>query len=199
MSSVKITYFDAKGRAEPTRLTCQIGGVEFEDERIAGEQFAAMKKDGRAPFGSLPTLTLDGEIYAQSNAMLRYCGKRAGLYPKDAKDALLVDQIVDVIDDLIVVIFKDNSEKARTAFVNDTIPRYFAPVDKMFTKHDGAFLLGDKLSIADVKMFVLVTSLKSGIIDHVPADVVDKYTNLMKSYDAVRMHEKVLQWYAKKA
>jgi hypothetical protein len=36
MSSLKVTYFNAAGRAELTRLLFKIGGVAFEDERLSG-------------------------------------------------------------------------------------------------------------------------------------------------------------------
>lgn len=52
--AIKITYFDATGRAEATRLAFTIGGIKFEDERINGEQFMAMRD--KTPFGSLPVM-----------------------------------------------------------------------------------------------------------------------------------------------
>ena len=42
-SSIKLTYFDARGRAETSRLILAYAGAKYEDERLAGEQFAALK------------------------------------------------------------------------------------------------------------------------------------------------------------
>jgi len=35
-SSIKLTYFDARGRAETSRLILAYAGVAYEDERITG-------------------------------------------------------------------------------------------------------------------------------------------------------------------
>ena len=38
MAKLKLTYFDFDGgRGEPARLALHIGGIEFEDHRIAGK------------------------------------------------------------------------------------------------------------------------------------------------------------------
>eukprot|EP01091_Cochliopodium_minus_P021198 TRINITY_DN95_c0_g3_i2.p1 TRINITY_DN95_c0_g3~~TRINITY_DN95_c0_g3_i2.p1 ORF type:complete len:117 (+),score=25.89 TRINITY_DN95_c0_g3_i2:72-422(+) len=82
MSNLKITYFNAEGRAEPIRLALFIGGIEFDDERIDFPEL--QKRKPNLPFGSLPVLTTgEGEIIAQSNAVLRYAGRLAKLYPQD--------------------------------------------------------------------------------------------------------------------
>ena len=42
-SSIKLTYFDARGRAETSRLILAFAGVAYEDERLSQEQFSEMK------------------------------------------------------------------------------------------------------------------------------------------------------------
>ena len=37
MSDIKLTYFDARGRAEISRLILSYGGVKFTDERLTGK------------------------------------------------------------------------------------------------------------------------------------------------------------------
>jgi hypothetical protein len=49
---LRLTYFNIKARGEPTRLALHIGGVPFEDVRIAHGDFAAMKD--QTPFGQIP-------------------------------------------------------------------------------------------------------------------------------------------------
>lgn len=80
MPQLKLTYFDFHcGRAEPTRLAMHLGGVPFEGHRFTFPEFADVRKS--TPFGQVPTLHVDGTVVTQSDAIIRYVGKLAGLYP----------------------------------------------------------------------------------------------------------------------
>src|SRR6266850_1924595 len=77
MAKLKLTYFDFHGgRGEPARLALAIGGIVFEDDRVAFADWGRRKAN--TPFGGLPLLEVDGEIIAQSNGINRYVGKLAG-------------------------------------------------------------------------------------------------------------------------
>ena len=98
MPQLKLTYFDFHGgRAEPVRLALHIGGIEFEDHRFAFPEFAAVRKS--TPFGQVPTLQVDGVQVTQCDSILRYAGKLAGLYPADAFQALLCDEVMYVVEE----------------------------------------------------------------------------------------------------
>ena len=43
MPNYKLYYFNIRGRAEVTRLLFKVAGVNFEDKRLTGEEWAAMK------------------------------------------------------------------------------------------------------------------------------------------------------------
>ena len=49
---LKLTYFNIKARAEPTRLALHIAGIPFEDKRIAHEEWPALK--ATMPLGQIP-------------------------------------------------------------------------------------------------------------------------------------------------
>ena len=68
MSRPKLTYFDFAGsRGEECRLAFHIAGVDFEDHRIKGPDFAKLVDS--LPFGALPVLEIEGKgTLAQSNA-----------------------------------------------------------------------------------------------------------------------------------
>ena len=40
---IKVIYFNARGRAETTRMILAQGGVEFEDQRVTREEWEKMK------------------------------------------------------------------------------------------------------------------------------------------------------------
>ncbi|KAG7398714.1 hypothetical protein PHYBOEH_010664 [Phytophthora boehmeriae] len=96
---LKFTYMPHPGRGEPIRLAFFIGGIEFEDERITREELANRKPS--LPFNQLPVLEVDGEVIAQSLAILRYAGTLSGLYPvTDALTAYLIDELFAILDDM---------------------------------------------------------------------------------------------------
>ena len=43
MGKLKLIYFNGRGRGEPARLILAQAGVEYEDERIEFEDWAALK------------------------------------------------------------------------------------------------------------------------------------------------------------
>ncbi|CAM9153105.1 unnamed protein product, partial [Ectocarpus fasciculatus] len=96
MSIPKLYYFDIPGKAEAARLACQYAGYPIEDVRLSREEFLAMKEAGRLPFGQVPVMDIgDGTMIGQSAAIMRYLGKKTGLYPSDDVVAALVDSIID--------------------------------------------------------------------------------------------------------
>jgi glutathione S-transferase len=99
MPKLKLTYFDIHGgRGEPARLALSIGGIPFEDDRLAPSDWQRRKPD--TPFGALPVLEVDGQALAQSNAVNRYVGKLTDLYPSDAWQAALCDEIMEAVEDI---------------------------------------------------------------------------------------------------
>jgi prostaglandin-H2 D-isomerase / glutathione transferase len=70
----KLYYFDLYGRAEPIRWAFVLAGVEFEDIRVTGDSWKALKEeDGKLEFGQVPMLELDdGTKLCQGDAILEY-------------------------------------------------------------------------------------------------------------------------------
>ena len=99
MANYKLTYFDFGGRAEPIRIAFHAAGIEFEDNRLSFPEFGEARSALR--FNSLPVLEIDGTVVTQSNGMLRYVGKMAGLYPADDKQAMYCDEAMGAIEDLL--------------------------------------------------------------------------------------------------
>jgi glutathione S-transferase len=57
---------------------------------------------GKLPFGQVPVLEVaEGTFIGQSAAIMRYLGKRSGLYPSDPIAAAVVDSIIDEENDLL--------------------------------------------------------------------------------------------------
>lgn len=177
MPQLKLTYFDFHGgRAEPIRLALHIGGVAFEDNRFAPADFAEVRKT--TPFGQVPTLQVDGVQVTQSDSILRYAGKLAGLYPADPYQALLCDEVMYVVEEAGVKLgpsFRmtgDAQKEARLALVNGSMPVYLAWLQKQLLARGGEYFADHRLTVADLKVFIDVRTLNSGRLDHVPTDLV---------------------------
>ena len=98
MDKIILTYFDFDGgRAEPTRIAMSIAGVEFEDCRISFSEFGEMRAG--TPLNAVPIVKINSVAYTQSNAMNRYFGKLAGLYPSDPWQAFLCDEVLGIVED----------------------------------------------------------------------------------------------------
>ena len=203
MPQLKLSYFDFHGgRGEPARLALAIGGIAFEDHRFTFPEFAEVRKT--TPFGQVPTLQVDGVQVTQCDAIIRYAGKLAGLYPTDAYQALLCDEVMYVVEEASVKLgpsFRMTGEEqkaARLALVNGSMPVYLGWLQSQLLAHGGEFFADNRLTVADLKVFVDVRGLNSGRLDHVPADLVEKVAPALNAHmQRIAQTPAVAQYYAK--
>ena len=178
MDKLKLTYFDfSGGRAEPARLALYLGGIPFEDNRFAFGDFAEVRKT--TPLDQVPTLHVNDVQVTQSDAITRYAGKLAGLYPEDALQALFCDEVMGALEDIntkIVATFGmtgDALKHARETLAADVLPRYLRWLQNQLEAHGGEFFADHRLTVADLKVFVMLRWFSSGKLDHIPADLVE--------------------------
>merc|ERR1740117_1897300 len=94
----KLTYFNVPGRVAGLRiLMFAIYGKDgWEDERVAFADWPELKPS--MPMGYMPLLTLpNGSQVHQADSMMRWAGRKAGLYPSDADTALFVDEMISTV------------------------------------------------------------------------------------------------------
>jgi prostaglandin-H2 D-isomerase / glutathione transferase len=202
MPQLKLTYFDFHGgRGEPARLALAIGGIAFEDHRFAYPEWAEVRKT--TPLNQVPTLTVDGVQVTQCDSINRYVGKLAGLYPADAYQALLCDEVMYVVEEANVKLsptFRmtgDEQKAARLALVNGHMPVYLGWLQKQLLAHGGEYFADGRLTVADLKVFVDVRGLNSGRLDHVPTDLVEKVAPALNQHQQrVAKHPAVVAYYA---
>jgi glutathione S-transferase len=203
MAKLKLSYFDFHGgRGEPARLALSMGDIPFEDDRIPFADWEQRKK--KTPFGALPVLEVDGQIVAQSNAINRYVGKLADLYPSDPWQAALCDEAMEAVEDIaskvVATFFLPEEEKKtqRKALVEGPIPFYLTRLQRRLEAHGGQYFAADRLSVADLKVFVWIRHLRSGALDHVPTDLPDRVApKLVEHYERVRNEPRVKAYYAR--
>ncbi len=203
MAKPKLTYFDAPvSRGEECRLALHLANVDFDDNRIKGADWPALKP--KTPFGSMPVLEMPGQPpLAQTNAILVLIGRLHGLHPKDEFEAARHEAMMSHVEDLRNLIgptlrIKDEAEKkaARELLASTSLKAWGAAAEHHIAE-GGPFFGGEKLSVVDLKLMVGTRWVKSGALDHIPASTFDAFPKLNRVHDAVREHAGVMAWYAK--
>lgn len=202
MSSYKLTYFDFDGgRGEPIRIALHAAGADFEDERLTFAEFSEMRQ--ATPFNALPVLDVDGAAFTQTNSLLRYVGKIAGLYPADRLQALYCDEVMSVFEDInhqIGQTFGMEGEALRLArekLTDGWLTVFLKGLDKLLARGGGEYFADKRLTVADLKAFVQVRSLRSGLLDHVPTDLVDRLSPALVEHQLrIEAEPKVVAYYA---
>lgn len=206
MPQLKLTYFDFDGgRAEPIRLALAYANIPFEDQRFAVSDWPKVRD--QTPLLQVPVMEVDGQVITQSNSLIRYAGKLAGLYPEDALEALHCDEAMETVEDIVVKIVptlfiqdEDEKRKAREALAAGPIPLFLSRFETMLQERGGRFFAGDRLSVADFRVFLWVRHLQSGQLDHVPADIVKRVAPTVAEH-CTRISEvpEVVAYYEKRA
>ncbi|MBK6580828.1 MAG: glutathione S-transferase family protein [Sandaracinaceae bacterium] len=202
MTHYKLTYFDIDGgRAESIRLAFHIGDIPFEDERWAFPEFGQKRSTLR--FNALPVMTIDGAQVTQSNALNRYVGRLAGLYPQDALQALYCDEALDAVEDIGHQLGRtfglkgDAMRDAREALVKGPLTCLLKGLDQLLTRGGGQYFADERLTVADLKVFVQVRALTAGYLDHIPTTFVQELTPALAAHCArIGEHPRIAAYYA---
>ena len=205
MPRYKLTYFDFDGgRGEPVRIAFHAAGIGFEDHRISFDEF--MKTRSAMRFTCSPTLEIDGIEVTQSNSMLRYVGKLAGLYPADDLQALYCDEAMDAVEDLLHQVVHTfgleggELKQAREKLVEGWIATFVKGFADLLARGGGEYFADGRLTVADLKIFMQIRSLRSGTLDHVPTDLVDKLApDLVEHQERIASDPVVAGYYASRA
>lgn len=205
MPSYKLTYFDFDGgRGEPVRIALHAAGIQFKDERLSFPEFGEMRKGLR--FNSLPVLEIDGDVVSQSNAIARYVGKMAGLYPVDDIEALYCDEVLDAQEDLLHYVVPtfglegDALKAAREKLVDGWLSVYLRGFGELLARGGGEYFANKTLTIADLKVFVHTQWLRSGALDHVPTDLVERLApGLVAHQERIEADPRVVAYYASRS
>jgi prostaglandin-H2 D-isomerase / glutathione transferase len=204
MAKLTLTYFDFDGgRGEAARLALHIGGIPFEDRRIPGKDWPSFRD--QMPFQAMPVLAVDGEVFAQSNSINRYVGKVAGLYPSDTLQAFRCDEAMDAAEDIstrianTMALAEDAKKAAREALAAGALTRFLEQFQALLAAAGGEYFADHRLTIADLKVFLWIRWMRSGVLDHIPKDLVDRVAPLLvKHYERIANHPQVAEYYKRR-
>jgi len=205
---LKIIYFDMPfWRAEISRLSLFMSGIEFDDVRITSEDNSYLKEHGKLkdgtsiPFRQLPVLVIDGQSIAQSGGIARICGKLSGMYPEDIIEAGKVDQIIDTVTDMNVMLnlsMRENDpiikKQMRVQLTNTDLPRYFGYLEKIIEANSSDWFVGENMTIADIAVWSFLGWIAQGVLDDIPPEVIHPFEGLRKVYNELGKQSLVSEW-----
>jgi glutathione S-transferase len=200
MVHYKLTYFNARSRAELIRLLFALADVEYEDVRV---EAVSPELKSRTPFGQLPILEFDGKTYCQSYAIGRYLARKFNLAGKTDLDQLQADMIVDCIEDgvkpfIAAFWLEDEAKKAELLkkYSEEQLPAAYANLEKILKSNKGGdgYFVGDSLTWADLSFQVFTGWAKPGGNEA----LLDKYPKLKALAKRVESVPKVAAWIAKR-
>ncbi|XP_006170494.1 glutathione S-transferase A1 isoform X1 [Tupaia chinensis] len=163
----KLHYFNARGRMESIRWLLAAAGVEFEEQFIDSEEdLDKLRNDGSLMFQQVPMVEIDGMKMVQTRAILNYIATKYNLYGKDMKERALIDMYVEGMADLyemilLLPICPPEQKDAKVALIKErTINRYFPVFEKVLKSHGQDYLVGNKLSKADIHLLELLYAVE---------------------------------------
>lgn len=180
MAPVVLAYWDIRGLAQPARLLLAYTGTEFEDKHyVCGPPpnydktcWFGVKESLGLDFPNLPYLIDGDKKITQSNAIMRYLGRKNGLDGKTEDEKIRVDMMenesMDFRNGLVRLVYAPDFEQKRPEYVKD--------VQTKLTRFS-AFLggrkwfAGDSLTFPDFIMYELLDQhrvMEPTILDGTP-------------------------------
>jgi len=219
---IKLTYFNIEAAAEKVRLALVMTGTEFEDNRLSFEEWQPLKPS--TPYGQLPIMEITGEdgttqTVAQSDAMMRWVCRKFDatntLLPTDPDELMKVEEVIGLFGDfsrawqpnlyigmrhMMYGYPEEWPEKAakvqemRTNFLATEMPKYMEFFKAKLEK-TGAFLCGDKPTMADLMCLAQMRYFTKGVADHVPGDCLAPYPVITAWMDRMHAVPQIKAWY----
>ena len=199
MTQITLSYFDfSGGRGEDCRLALHVAGVPFEDDRVNPKNWPDYKPT--TPYGAMPVLQIEGEgTLAQSNAILGLLGTRYGLLPENDFEAARHRAALNSVEDMACVINRtsqiadeEQKRKAREEIAQGYMKSWAQNVENQIK---GPYFGGNRLSVADLKLFVFTKPFRNGAYDPIPSSYFDEFKKLCDLLDGVSRHPAVVDWY----
>ncbi|OXA58261.1 glutathione S-transferase [Folsomia candida] len=198
MVGYKLTYWDLEGRGEPIRMLFAAANVKFIDNRISKESWPELKE--RMPWGQIPILEFDGKVIAQSLTICRYLAQKYNFAGRDPWESAKCDEYVDALTDLVGgmkgIVHAENDQVRATRkakFLQETMSGCLGKFEELMASQvDSSFLVGGKLSWADIVLVVMLERLETP--SYAGPSLLDTYPNLKMIRIAVYNYPGIQEW-----
>lgn len=182
--NIRLVYFNFPfWRVDICKIALAIGKIPYENRIISRKYFIKNKETDEFPFGQVPVLIFKKIKIAQTGAMIRFCGKLSGLYPKDDIKCALVDQSVGFANDLTNLIIPSIREKnenkkkeLREKLSKVVIPRWLGYLERFYVNHrESKYFLSKSLTIADIIIWRILLWVSSGKLEFIPQNILENF------------------------
>ncbi|KAI9598824.1 glutathione S-transferase [Syncephalis fuscata] len=175
-SNPVISYFktDFQGLGGAIYLLLSDAGVEYKKHTFEKKEWPALKEklitSGESLHGIVPTLELDGKVYAHQQPILRLLSRRLGKYDgADSEETYAVDAFSDLVTDFRFtwsIGHWGEDEAAKKAFKEEKLPRFLSSINRYLAKTSGPYIIGDEPTYADFKLLATLLDTKPDIDGH---------------------------------
>lgn len=167
-----------QGRGEFVRLALEDAGAAYEDvarEKGGMDAMMAMMKGEKKPPFAPPFLKSGKIVIAQVANILFYLGPRLKLAPKEEGARLWLNALQLTVTDFVKEVhdthhpvgtglyYEDQKPEARRyadGFLDERAPKYLGYFERVIEHSGGPFLLGRRISYADLSLFQLVEGMR---------------------------------------
>jgi len=198
-----IHYFPIRGLAELPRLIMEVGGITYKNTYPTDWP----KEKSHTPFGQVPLLierqinpkdkTQIGPEFklAQSGAISRYLARKIGLAGSSEHEVATIESIYESLVDIRTYWLKAyyaadmDKPKAIETFFQENFLNWSTFFEKFLDKHSGDFIIKDRMSYADLLLFILC----DGWLEYRP-DILSARPYMKKVYNSVKNHPRVVAY-----
>jgi len=180
--------------------------------------FGKFANDDNYLYGSIPQIIIrkgkNKIILGQSNAVLRFAGKKAGLYPKNDVLAAIVDGILGGMEDLLSISLrvwslKDEKEKLEKGkYIMDikntkgSVAFYLKKFESIMEKnetiggHKNGFIVGNDITIADLKVYYGLTLYTDGFMEScgIKKDAFKDFKKISNLLDIMSKDKRIIEY-----
>jgi len=149
----------------------------------------------------MPLLDVDGGQIAQTRAIARFVAREHGLAGETDLEQAKCDEYLEVMDDIGQEVSKylkeqDAGKKAdlQKSVGEEVVPRYLSKFDAIIKKNGNGFLVGKKLTYADIFLATTVGSMAS----YFPGLDMDKFPAVKKNVEMVVSNPEIKDWIARR-
>eukprot|EP00403_Amphidinium_massartii_P011680 CAMPEP_0178414156 /NCGR_PEP_ID=MMETSP0689_2-20121128/22891_1 /TAXON_ID=160604 /ORGANISM="Amphidinium massartii, Strain CS-259" /LENGTH=220 /DNA_ID=CAMNT_0020035437 /DNA_START=90 /DNA_END=752 /DNA_ORIENTATION=+ len=182
MPEYQLCYFAIRGLAEPSRILFAMAKVPYEDKRLTLEvpggdfskmirpEFDEMKAKGEldVSLGKVPFLSVDGVKIGQSKAIEWYLAQKFGFAGSNDVEAAQVMQLAETIRDIKAEYQKAKAtEEGKAKWFAEDLPAWMMKAEKSLPAGPGPWLVGSKVSYADVVYYLTVAVGDGAYFDNI--------------------------------